>query len=126
MQLHNVVRIPDSLQGTWAELVEQARADIGSLVDLFVEYVGQVDGYRDGIVPMKWVRVDSLSSLEYLLGQISGNDEFKADVIWTARRLGSDRARIGIPLNTAQYRGSGGAPRLQCLVGSLPFQCQSR
>jgi hypothetical protein len=99
MQLHKVVRISDSLQGRWTELVEHARADIGSLADLFVEYVGQLDGDRDGILPMKWVRVDFLSSLEYLLGQISGNDEFKAEVIWTARQLGSDRARIGIPLN---------------------------
>ncbi|WP_217376166.1 PucR family transcriptional regulator [Paenarthrobacter ureafaciens] len=99
MQLHNIVYIPESMQGRWAELVEQARADIGALADRFVQYVEQLDTYRDGAVSMDQVRLDALSSFGFLLGQIAGNDEFKSDVIWTARRLGRDRARIGIPLN---------------------------
>jgi hypothetical protein len=99
MQLHNTVHTPDVLQGRWAELVEQARADIETLADLFVEYVVQLDVYRDGVVSMEQIRVDALSSFGYLLGQIADNDEFKPEVIWTARRLGQDRARVGIPLN---------------------------
>lgn len=97
--MHNIVYIPESMQGRWAELVEQARADIGSLADRFVGYVRELDVYRDGAVSMVQVRQDALSSFGFLLGQIAGNDEFKSDVIWTARRLGRDRARIGIPLN---------------------------
>lgn len=99
MQLHNIVHIPESMQGRWAELVEQARADIGALADRFVQCVEQLDTYRDGAVSMDQVRLDALSSFGFLLGQIAGNDEFKSDVIWTARRLGRERARIGIPLN---------------------------
>jgi hypothetical protein len=99
MQLHNIVYIPESMQGRWAELVEQARADIGALADRFVQCVEQLDTYRDGAVSMDQVRLDAMSSFGFLLGQIAGNDEFKSDVIWTARRLGRERARIGIPLN---------------------------
>jgi hypothetical protein len=99
MQLHNIVYIPESMQGRWAELVEQARADIGALADRFIQCVEQLDTYRDGAVSMDQVRLDALSSFGFLLGQIAGNDEFKSDVIWTARRLGRERARIGIPLN---------------------------
>jgi hypothetical protein len=99
MQLHNIVYIPESMQGRWAELVEQARADIGALADRFIQCVEQLDTYRDGAVSMDQVRLDALSSFDFLLGQIAGNDEFKSDVIWTARRLGRERARIGIPLN---------------------------
>lgn len=99
MQLHNPVRMPDHLQGRWTELVEHARADLEALADLFVEYVVQLDVYRDGAVSREQIRVHALSSFGYLLGQIAGNDEFKSEVIWTARRLGQDRARAGIPLN---------------------------
>jgi hypothetical protein len=99
MQMHNVVHIPDHLEDRWAELVGQARADVGTLVEQFAERVGQMEVYRAGVVSMEQVKVDAFGAFGYLLGQIRGNGDFKAEVIWTARRFGRARARIGIPLN---------------------------
>jgi hypothetical protein len=97
--MHKIGSIPDSLQDRWSELVGCAHDDVETLVDLFMERVAKLKEYREGAVPMERVRQDAFSSFRYLIRQIAGEDEFSAEVIWPARRLGQDRARIGIPLN---------------------------
>nr|WP_173160788.1 hypothetical protein [Arthrobacter sp. 68b] len=65
MQMHNVVHIPDHLEDRWAELVGQARADVGTLVEQFAERVGQMEVYRAGVVSMEPVKVDAFSAFGY-------------------------------------------------------------
>lgn len=82
----------------WLELVGRVRDNIEGLVDEFMDRVRALPSYQSPMVPLHQVRTDASRIFAYLLKQMGDEIETESHAALAGRRLGTARARAGVPL----------------------------
>lgn len=91
-------RLPLESRARWTSLIEHARVDMDVIVQDFVAMAASLPSYKAGILNAGRLEADAYRIFGVLLQALTVDGELSGEIRSAARRIGEERAAIGVAL----------------------------